>query len=271
MNSSPLPGLQSKLLLLANLLLKNPAEFKDRVMTAAEYQTDRLRAKARSTPVDFEFVIGEIGRCLGGDIHSLMQESPLTELEKAVNEERDRVLQRPAFGVFHAADLTLARLCYAICRLQKPTIVVETGVAYGMTSAFILQALSTNRQGELWSIDMPPLATGADEQIGRLIPVNLRSRWHLIRGTSRSRLPHLMTELPHVDVFLHDSLHTYNNMTLEFRTVWPKLTMGGILLSDDVELNQAFEKFAGTVRTLLSLTSRQQAKNSLLGVLIKAN
>jgi predicted O-methyltransferase YrrM len=43
-----------------------------------------------------------------------------------------------------------------------------------------------------------------------------------------------------VDLFLHDSLHTYRNMRREFEAVWPRLRTGGVILADDVERNCAF-------------------------------
>ena len=48
-----------------------------------------------------------------------------------------------------------AHLLYAVCRLIRPRIVVETGVAAGVSSAFILKALEDNSYGILHSIDEP--------------------------------------------------------------------------------------------------------------------
>ena len=43
-----------------------------------------------------------------------------------------------------------------------------------------------------------------------------------------------------MDLFVHDSLHTYRNMRREFEAVWPHLRTGGVILADDVERNRAF-------------------------------
>ena len=147
---------------------------------------------------------------------------------------------------------------------------VETGVGYGVTSAFLLQALAVNNQGQLWSIDLPPLAQGADEQVGCLVPSSLCSRWHLLRGRTRRLLPPLMAQLSSIDIFLHDSLHTYRNMTWEFRTVWPRLKAGGVLLSDDIDMNRAFEEFATHFSEVESFAAgKQNNKSSLFGIAIK--
>ncbi|MEM4483260.1 MAG: hypothetical protein QXS19_05035 [Candidatus Methanomethylicia archaeon] len=48
-----------------------------------------------------------------------------------------------------------APLLYCLIRLIRPAIVVETGVASGIFSLSILQALNCNDYGHLYSIDLP--------------------------------------------------------------------------------------------------------------------
>jgi len=110
-----------------------------------------------------------------------------------------------------------AMACYLTVRLMKPKIVVETGVSAGRSSAFILQALEDNNYGYLYSIDPDPNA-------GFAIPDVLKKRWFFIPKKSSEALPSLLERLNKVDMFLHDSLHTYENMMYEFETVWPFIT-----------------------------------------------
>ena len=264
------PKKRSKLSLLLALLRRNRGEVSDRLLTFADFQTDRFRRKASMTHASPTECRRRLGGALHGNLDAFLHEAALLEIERQVTEGRRVLSANPAFGMIHAADMSLARLCYAVCRLRKPSVVVETGVAHGVSSAFLLKALSANGSGELWSIDLPPLAEGADDQVGRLVPADLRPRWHLLRGRSRHLLPKLVSELPAIDLFLHDSLHTHRNITFEFRTVWPKLSPGGLLLSDDVELNRAFENFAGRPDVALALTSGQEAKSAVFGVLVKS-
>ncbi len=51
-----------------------------------------------------------------------------------------------------------------------------------------------------------------------------------------------------VDIFLHHSEHTYDCMMYEWTTVWEYLRPGGLLLSDDVDWNEAFLDFASLVQ-----------------------
>jgi hypothetical protein len=56
----------------------------------------------------------------------------------------------------------------------------------------------------------------------------------LVIGDSRRELPGLMERCAPVDMFYHDSLHTYEHMVWEFGTALPHLGIGGLLASDDV-------------------------------------
>ena len=56
-----------------------------------------------------------------------------------------------------------------------------------------------------------------------------------------------MKELQWIDAFLHDSLHTYDNMMFEYRAAWPHLKDAGLLLSHDVGRHTAFFDFARDV------------------------
>jgi hypothetical protein len=136
---------------------------------------------------------------------------------------------------------------YALVRLLRPEIMVETGVADGTTSAYILQALEDNRSGHLYSIDVPSERLPPGTTPGWIVGESLRRRWTLQIGPSSQLLEPLLRELGQIDVFLHDSLHTYDNMLFEYRAAWPFLKTDGLFLSHDVGRNAAFFDFAREV------------------------
>ena len=157
-----------------------------------------------------------------------------------------------------------AGILYGLCRLVNPTAVVETGVANGVSSAFILQALEDNRgNGLLYSIDLPNVEYELDKKYilgsenrhkdilpegkgtGYLVPAKLKRRWKLVLGDAREELQSLLGDIGEIDLFFHDSMHTYDHMMFEFDTVWPKLKTNGVLVSDDVDWNLAFSDFCG--------------------------
>ena len=115
---------------------------------------------------------------------------------------------------------------------MKPNVVVETGVCYGASSAYILEALKENRRGVLYSID---LGNTTDEPPSDFfVPPRFKDRWHLIVGDSKQELPRLLARLGRIDLFHHDSLHTYEHMMWEYETAFSYLGPSGVLSSHDV-------------------------------------
>jgi len=137
---------------------------------------------------------------------------------------------------------------YSLVRLIRPRVVVETGVASGASSAHILRALEDNGEGKLYSIDVPPEDLPAGKTSGWIVPDSLRNRWSLQIGDSKELLHPLLKELGQIDCFLHDSLHTYEHMLWEFRTVGPHLHPGGLFLAHDVGRHEAFREFMKEMR-----------------------
>jgi len=142
-------------------------------------------------------------------------------------------------------------LLYHIVRLLRPDRVVETGVASGVSSLFILKALNENAFGSLTSIDFPNVDPEASlppwEKPGWIVPESLHGGWELNIGDSRQLLPGILNRMGDIQVFIHDSLHTYDHMMWEFETAWPHIRKGGLLLSDDAAVNDAFKDFCRQV------------------------
>jgi predicted O-methyltransferase YrrM len=160
---------------------------------------------------------------------------------------------------------------YALVRKLRPRVAVETGVCNGFSTAFLLLALERNEAGELHSIDLPEVV-GADyrpgtfwegkqgaaippgKEPGWMIPAQLRECWSLTIGRSQDELPQLLDRLGEIDLFVHDSEHSYECMDFEFRTAWPALREGGALVADDWNWNDAFAELARDVdRTPITL------------------
>lgn len=166
---------------------------------------------------------------------------------------------------------------YTLARLIKPKIVVETGVASGISTTAVLSALYKNEMGRLYSIDLPlnrilgkRMRDGRlydrvyeGQQTGWLVPEYLRSQWQLILGDVREVLAPLLDQLRNIDMFFHDDLHTPDHMFWEFNLVWPHLNAGGIIASDDI--NYGWVDF---VRSIDS-SSSPYLHHNLLGLIRK--
>ncbi len=148
-----------------------------------------------------------------------------------------------SFNGYNDGDGALVRAIWCLVRHLKPQNVVETGVAHGFTSRFILEAMERNGSGRLSSIDRPPLDPQMQKQIGIAVDERLSGRWTLIRGTSRRCLPGLLKRLGTIDLFVHDSLHTERNVLFELECAWRHLRRGGALVVDDIDSNRGFRTF----------------------------
>lgn len=221
----------SKIANAIRLLFVEPKELAARLDTKLEYWRDKQvprRATYRETPWS------EFAREMNIDDIST------DEIDRLVQARLEN--HRGPWSSKHNAVPITAQALYRLCRLKRPSVVVETGVAYGMSTSYILAALRDNQHGRLYSIDFPPLAKDAANHVGALVPPELKDRWELIVGKSQQKLPALLEKLGEVDLFVHDSLHTYRNMRFEFDLAWPHLPQGGILVSDDIQDNDAFDE-----------------------------
>jgi hypothetical protein len=233
------PG--AKLVGATRLLVRDPRELYEVVVDQAQRAVDPLRARPSAEVVPLREVAAGLGEALGRDVAAFLDEEGLAEIDAAVRERAERLGPDLPFPIAHNAAPSLARLCYALCRALRPAAVLETGVAYGVSSSFLTQALALNGGGQLHSVDREPVRANLDGYIGALVPEQLRSRWTLHRGTSRRLLPGLLPQLDGLALFIHDSQHTYRNVSWELRTVTPHLVLPAAIVVDDVAGNRAFQ------------------------------
>ena len=195
----------------------------------------------------------------GSDEVILSKQHVAIHLEKAFRIEVNKSKFDPIAFVCHAIDVCSrscypAEFMYAVCHHFCPDTVVETGVHYGASSAFILKALE-GTDGRLYSIDLPNVEYERDDgrlhrdlipprpEPGFVVPDTLKRNWRLILGDSRQELPGLLESIGDIDIFHHDSMHRYDLMTFEYETVWPFLKGDGLLISQDISWSKAFEHF----------------------------
>jgi predicted O-methyltransferase YrrM len=155
-----------------------------------------------------------------------------------------------------------ALFLYWMIRKQKPRTIVQTGVCNGLSSAFMMMALAKNNEGgKLYVIDMPPVFNPADpvwtkkdgvygvvipegKTTGWIVPDNYRDNFEVISGDAKEHLPKLVDRLDSIDMFYHDSDHSYNHMIFEFKEAKRKLTPGGLMIGDDISWNASLWDYA---------------------------
>jgi predicted O-methyltransferase YrrM len=151
----------------------------------------------------------------------------------------EMIRRRDAFGSEGVMGALDCATLYALTRWVRPAVVVESGGFVGMSSAFILKALADEKltASKVYSIEWDQQC-----QMGALIPDELRGAFVPLRGKVEDFLRRDQLPDP-IDLFLHDSSHSYRHMLWEFRQFWPRLRDGGLLVSHDVQMNSAFPEF----------------------------
>jgi len=146
---------------------------------------------------------------------------------------------------------------YVLVRHLKPELCVETGVFYGGTTAFILNALKKNNKGKLISIDLPGEElektkfhrhekVGDTELIpeglktGFIIPEYLKDRWQFIEDDSLSALKGLKVTFT---FFSHDSEHSREFMLKELELAKSKMPKNSTIFADDISWSNGFLEF----------------------------
>ena len=157
---------------------------------------------------------------------------------------------------FHGTMLAREGLAlFGVVRETKPVVCVDTGVAYGVSSAFLPKAIALNGFGKLYSIDLPSF-TGEGgraprqrrphprrKAAGWLVPDSLRGNWELLDGSIGELLPGLLERLGAIDFFVHDNEHSYECMSLKYEAAIKSLQPGGVLMSHDIYATDAFPDF----------------------------
>jgi len=144
---------------------------------------------------------------------------------------------------------------YWLARKLRPRTIVQTGVCNGFSCALLALALARNGDGgQLHAIDLPQVFDSADpawtrrgvtygvtipqgRSSGWLVPESCRGHVHLQIGDAAVLLPPLLATLGAIDLFFHDSDHTYDHMAFEFREARRVLRPGGLVVADDIAWN----------------------------------
>jgi len=138
--------------------------------------------------------------------HKISNYVSIEDLRNEFNTIFDRTIganRKSFFSSSYDLGEKLAFLSYSLVRIVKPKLVIETGVAAGISSTLILSAIARNNYGTLRSFDIT-------NKVGELIPSELRKLWTLkvLNGLNiKDKLRKEIAEVKDDFIFLHDSDH----------------------------------------------------------------
>jgi hypothetical protein len=76
-------------------------------------------------------------------------------------------------------------------------------------------------------------------------------------------MPDVLAASPPVELFLHDSLHTYDHMSQEFEIAIEHMDRGGVLASEDIDANTAWDDILDDQSDRIRCAERFYAKHGL--------
>ena len=140
------------------------------------------------------------------------------------------------------AEQNLFSLLYSLVCAKNPKSVVETGVANGISTNAIMNALENSKNsGTLHSFDVLNETCNAYKGNGNW-------QFHLLSAVkTHNQFKNEIQSLPKPDIWLHDSNHGYRWQKFEYLLAMQSLNKGGILISDDIDASPAWAELAGSV------------------------
>jgi len=189
--------------------------------------------------------------------------TPVERAERAVNEiivhsELIEELSRNIgnTGRSYYAQFPAPLELFALVRLTRPQNLVESGVASGVSSMFLLLGIKANSAGVLHSIDFPVFRKGSrgneswaipqGMSSGWAVPSKLRGRWDLRQGRSEDLLKPLLKEVGMLDLYCHDSPVDIRHFEFEMKSIREHLRPGSLVVADNTD-KKVFDETARSV------------------------
>lgn len=122
---------------------------------------------------------------------------------------------------------TYQKLLGNLIRIEKPNTMIESGVESGYSTEHFLVAMDDAKRGHLYSCDPAPSGFYVANPI-------VHPRFTFIQKRSYEALDEIVKLTGPIDMFLHDSDHSYSCQTWEYEWAWKNVRSGGIIASDDV-------------------------------------
>jgi predicted O-methyltransferase YrrM len=144
---------------------------------------------------------------------------------------------------------------YALARMIKPKVIVETGVDKGLGALLLTAALRRNAAegfaGHYYGTDFNPAA-------GWLLAPPYAEFGTILRGDSLASLRGFPEH--RIDLFINDSDHSQSYEAAEYGAIASRLTPASIVLGDNSHVTPALERFARRTGRAFTLF-REQPKD----------
>lgn len=116
---------------------------------------------------------------------------------------------------------------------------VGTLHAIDIPNIFDSNNVAWKEKGKVYGVMIPEGKTS-----GWVVPDAYQHRFEVLHGDAKLLLPPLLDRLGTVDMFYHDSDHSYDHMMFEFITAKKYLNTPSVIVADDISWNASLWDFA---------------------------
>ena len=171
------------------------------------------------------------------------------ELMKIVNEDTDSIILDAKKIQEKNSNIELGNnyaveIIYFLIINFKPNIILETGVAAGLSSRCILEAIKKNSKGILYSSDFPYFRLDNPEKyIGIMVPEELKKNWRLEILGDEKNIKKFKLEIDYADIILYDSDKRYSGKINFFKAINNLIRPNSIIVVDDLHNDSFFLEY----------------------------
>ena len=171
------------------------------------------------------------------------------ELMKIVNEDTDSIILDAKKIQEKNSNIELGNnyaveIIYFLMINFKPNIILETGVAAGLSSRCILEAIKKNSKGILYSSDFPYFRLDNPEKyIGIMVPEELKKNWRLEILGDEKNIKKFKLEIDYADIILYDSDKRYSGKINFFKAINNLIRPNSIIVVDDLHNDSFFLEY----------------------------
>ena len=171
------------------------------------------------------------------------------ELLKIVNEDTDNIILDAKKIQEKNSNIELGNnyaveIIYFLIINFKPNIILETGVAAGLSSRCILEAIKKNSKGILYSSDFPYFRLDNPEKyIGIMVPEELKKNWRLEILGDEKNIKKFKLEIDYADIILYDSDKRYSGKINFFKAINNLIRPNSIIVVDDLHNDSFFLEY----------------------------
>ena len=153
----------------------------------------------------------------------------------------------------------------------KPNIVLETGVAAGLSSRCILEAINKNNKGTLYSSDLPYFRLNNPEKnIGIMVPNSLKNNWHLEILGDEKNIKKFKQIINYVDIVIYDSDKRYIGKSNFFKSINNLIKEDSIIVIDDIHNDSFFIEYVKE-KNYKNWFIVESKRNHIVGVILPNN